>query len=100
MRNLGWAGVIFGGATCLSACFQSDTSTLCRKCEGAREDCRATVNGKPVTSDDLLALGRDGLNRRGIVLYDKNTPNKCTRATIVTLQRAGLASVDAAMWDG
>ena len=58
-----------------------------------------TVNGKRVTSDQLIELGRRVHDRRGIVLYDKNTPYKCTGSALVTLQGAGLTFVEAAMWD-
>lgn len=68
--------------------------------KGDGEGCRVTVNGEPVTNDRLLELGRAADNRRGIVLYDQATPYKCTGAAIVTLQRADLTFVDAAMWDG
>lgn len=64
------------------------------------EACRVTVEGERVTSDRLLEIGRSATKRRSIVLYDKDTPYKCIGGAIFTLQRAGLTTVDAAMWDG
>ena len=84
----------------LSACISVQSGTpivLSVKAEG--DGCRVTVDGARMTSDQLLTLGRGSPNRRAIVLYDKSTPYKCTGAAIVTLQRAGLVSVEAAMWD-
>jgi hypothetical protein len=101
MRKLLWAGLLVRGTMPLTACIQvqSGAPPLVVIAGGQGEGCRVTVNGERVTGDQLLALGRRAPGRRGIVLYDKDTPYKCTGAAIITLQRAGLTSVDSAMWD-
>ena len=85
----------------LAACVhtQSYTEPLVVSVKRDREQCRVTVNGERMTSETLLELGRRAPNRRGIVLYNKETPYQCTGAAIVTLQRAGLAYVESAMCD-
>jgi hypothetical protein len=67
--------------------------------KGEANGCRAMVEGKRVTSEELFGLARRDFHRRGVIVYDKSTPYECIGATIFTLQRAGLMLVEAAMWD-
>ena len=62
--------------------------------------CRVTVDGQRVTQKQLLDIARRSPGRRGIIVYAQNAPYKCIGAAIITLQEAGLHSVDAAAWTG
>ena len=89
------------GLTSLCGCVdvQPGTPALVVSVRTEANNCRATVDGKRVTTEELLGIARGDPRRRGIVLYDKDTPYKCVGATIITLQHAGLMFVEAAMWD-
>jgi hypothetical protein len=89
-------------ALAASACVPFGTSALPLVANVAveRGQCRVTVNSQRVTQPQLLDLARKANTRRGIVVYAKDAPYKCLGAAIITMQQAGLQSVDVAMWDG
>jgi len=64
------------------------------------ETCRVTVDGRRVTQTQLLDIARRSPGRHGIIVYAQNAPYKCIGAAIITLQQAGLQSVDAVVWTG
>lgn len=102
MKKLLLASALFGAAALLTSCLPLRLSgpPLVVSVTRDGEGCRVTVAGEQVTSDRLLEIGRSARSRRGIVLYDRDTPYKCIGGAIFTLQRAGLASFESAMWDG
>lgn len=101
MRKLRLFGLLSFGAL-LVACVQPRQSSpvLVVSVMRGGDGCHVTVEGESVTSERLLDIGRSSPQRRAIVIYDKDTPYKCIGGAIFTLQRAGLTSVDAVMWDG
>lgn len=90
------------GVALLSACVQlrqaSPPLVVSAKRDG--DGCRIMVDGEQVTSERLLEIGRNSGRRRAIVIFPKETPYRCIGGTIFTLQRAGLAPVEAVMWEG
>ena len=64
------------------------------------EACRVTVDGRRVSQKELLDIARSSPGRRGIIVFAVNTPYKCIGAAIITIQEAGVQSVDAAPWNG
>jgi hypothetical protein len=102
MRKLLLLGVVSAGADFLAACVQTRQSSPALVISAKRDGdgCRVTVEGERVTSERLLEIGRSSPRRRAIVIYDKDTPYKCIGGAVFTLQRAGLASVEAVMWGG
>jgi hypothetical protein len=89
-------------AIAVSACvpFATSEPPLVANVRAEGDGCRVTVNRQRVTQEQLLAIARKATARRGIVVYDNHAPYKCLGAAIITMQQAGLQSVDAAMWDG
>jgi hypothetical protein len=53
-----------------------------------------------VTQKQLLNIARRAPGRHGIIVFALNTPYKCIGAAIITMQEAGLQSVEAAPWTG
>ncbi len=102
MRKLLLVGVMSAGAALVAACLQKRQSSpaLVVSAKGNGDGCRVTVDGERVTSERLLEIGRSSARRRAIVIYDKDTSYRCVGGAVFTLQRAGLASVDAVLWDG
>ena len=103
MNKLFLLGALTGGAALLAACVQlrEREPPLVVNVKRDGDGCRVTVEGERVTSDRLLEIGRGAARRRAIIVYakDDDTPYKCIGGAIYTLQRAGLATVDAAMLD-
>lgn len=64
-----------------------------------RDGCQFVISGERITSDRLVILARSARKRRGIVIYDKDTPYRCIGSAIYALQSAGLAQIDAVLWD-
>jgi hypothetical protein len=86
----------------LSACIQFRPSEppLVANVRAEGQECRVTVNRQRVTQNQLLEIARRATHRHGIVVYEGNAPYKCIGAAIITMQQAGLQSVDLALWDG
>ena len=101
MNKLLLFGVLTGVAALLASCVYSRDREppLVVSVRGYGDGCRVTVEGEQVTNDRLLDIGRGATRRTGIVVYGRGTPYKCVGGTVFTLQRAGLATIDAAMWD-
>jgi len=89
-------------ALALSACATLSPSQLPLVASVTAEGngCRVTIDRQQVTQKQLLEIARKATARRGIVVYDKNAPYKCIGAAVITMQQAGLRSVDLAKWDG
>ena len=102
MNKLLLFGLLLGGAALIAGCIQvqSSASTLVVNVKRDGDGCHVSVNGERVTSDRLLEIGRNGRNRRAIVVFDKDTPYKCIGGAIFTLQRAGIPFVEPALWEG
>lgn len=92
---------VAGGAALLASCVATRTLgpplVVSVKREG--DGCQVSVQGERVTSDRLLEIGRAAAKRPGIVVYAKDAPYKCVGGAVFTLQRAGMMSVQVAMWD-
>jgi hypothetical protein len=88
-------------ALLLSSCapFRSVQPPLVANVRAEGQGCRVTVDRQRVTHRQLLDIARKATGRHGIVVYDKDAPYRCLGAAIITMQQAGLQSVDAAMWD-
>jgi hypothetical protein len=95
-------GLTLGGAAMLVSCaqFSSNGPPLVVAATRDGEGCRVSVEGQRVTNDQLLETGRRARARRGIVLFDRDTPYKCVGGAVFTLQQAGVRSVDVALWNG
>lgn len=63
-------------------------------------ECRVTVDRVRVTQKQLLEMAHASPKRHGIIIYANNVPYRCIGAAIITLQEAGVQSVDAAAWNG
>ena len=101
VKKLALFGVIVEAALLAScASLRRDEPLLVVTAQRDGDGCLILVDGERVTSDLLLEVAGKAKKRRAIVLYDKNTPYKCIGGSIFTLQRAGIAPVDAAMWAG
>lgn len=102
MNKLILASLVVGGAAVLVACvsYREREPPLVVNVKGDGDGCHVSVDSRRVTIDDLLDVARNSGSRRAIVVYAKDTPYRCIGASIFTLQRGGVRSVDAAMWDG
>ncbi|GAA3909107.1 hypothetical protein GCM10022276_29220 [Sphingomonas limnosediminicola] len=58
-----------------------------------------TVDRQRVTQKQLLEIAVKAAARRGIVVYDEDAPYQCFASAIITMQQAGMTSVDAAKWE-
>lgn len=92
---------LLAAVSLLGACASvgEQTSPVLVNVSNDAQGCRVRVDAERVSVERLLQVGRRSLGRKAIVVYAKDTPYKCVGMTIYTLQRAGLASVEVAMWD-
>jgi hypothetical protein len=95
------AGTILFGLV-LSSCVPATSGQppLVANVTAAGQACRVTVDGQRVTQKQLLDIARRAPGRHGIIVFALNTPYKCIGAAIITMQEAGLQSVEAAPWTG
>jgi len=95
-------GALSASPALLAACVQTrqEEPPLVVTARQDGDGCLVKVEGERVTSQRLLEIARRTSKRRAIVIFEKETPYKCTGGAIFTLQRAGIASVDAVAWDG
>jgi len=102
MRKLLILVAIGAAAALLAACVRTREPSPLFVVSAMRggDGCRVLVEGKRVTSEQLLEIGRRSASRRAVVIYSQGTPYRCIGGSIFTLQRAGLTSVDAVRWDG
>lgn len=86
-------------ASCTNA--RSFEAPLVLSVQGKPEGCRVIYERREVTGEELLAIARGYAGaKRGVVIYNVDTPYRCIGGAIYTLQRGGLASVDAVLWEG
>jgi len=89
-------------ALVLSGCVQTSLGQppLVANVSAVGEECRVTVDGQLVSQKQLLDISRRSAGRHGIIVFALNTPYKCIGTAIITMQEAGLQSVQAAAWNG
>jgi hypothetical protein len=95
------AGTILLGLL-LSSCIPTVSAQppLVANVRAEGETCDVTVEGRRVTQKQLLDIARTSPGRHGIIVFAVDTPYKCIGTAIITLQEAGLHSVEVAAWNG
>ncbi|WP_106639865.1 hypothetical protein [Allosphingosinicella vermicomposti] len=101
MNRLLLATTLAGSAALLGSCVRTAPAGVPLVVSAKRdgEGCLIIIEGERASSERLLEIGRATNKTRAIVIYFKDTPYKCLGGAIFTLQRAGIAFVDAAMAD-
>jgi hypothetical protein len=101
MKRLFLLGTLTGAGLLLASCigFRERKPPLVVNVKRDGDGCYVTVGGERVTSDQLKEIARNSVSRRGIVVYDRDTPYRCIGGAIYTLQLGGLTPVDAAEWN-
>ena len=102
MRRLLIFVALGAGAALLAACIRRREPGPLLVVSATRDGdgCRVLVQGERVTSERLREIGRRSPAPRAIVIYSDDTPYKCIGSSNLTLQRAGLASVEAVQREG
>ncbi len=102
MTKLLLGAVLIGAAVLAASCIHRSPGEppLVVNVRRDGQGCRVSVEGDQVPSERLLEIARTSGKRRGIVVFEKDTPYRCIGGAIFTLQRAGLSPVEAVVWDG